>query len=223
MTPAIRCLVLLTACSALNACSDVEFKSATKGPSTKLEARPEEMPKPEQPKPEVTLMPQQDLTAQAPATPPSIADLKVTPKAEELSVKSEDEHPQPKEVDYERELDPSEVKVSRFLLATDVKGREPLGETDVFNTDTKKIFAFVELTNDKEPYAFRVHWEKSGEPASHYGVKLDVPTAPRFRTWSWTAIKREPGTYRAVLRTLTGEEITSREFVIESGEDHDEL
>jgi hypothetical protein len=124
--------------------------------------------------------------------------------------------PHDEPVDYGRPLAAAEVKVARFVLAKGVEGREPLAESDVFTTETPKIFAFVELANpDGDPYAFRVHWEALEGPASPYGVELHVETAPRFRTWSWTAIRREPGKYRAVLRTLDGEEIASRTFVIE--------
>lgn len=143
-------------------------------------------------------------------------------RAEETATKepTSDTASMEEEVDYERPLSPEEVQIDRFVLATDVSAREPVGETDVFTTDTKKIFAFVQLANaEGAPYSFRVHWEPVEGPASPYGVALKVETAPRYRTWSWTAIRREPGHYRAVLRTLDGEEIASREFVIEPGMD----
>jgi len=215
MTPAIRCLVLLTACSALNACSDVKSPAPlSRGEQQEGAAAHSERPKPES----KIMMPPPALTAAAPAAPASVADVQVMPKPEQPKPESSEDAESAKVLpDFERPLDPSEVKVVRLVLATDVQGREPLGESEQLTTDTKKIFAFVELSNDKPPYAFRVHWEKLGEPASPYGVKLDVPTAPRFRTWSWTAIRREPGSYRVVLRTLSGEEITSREFELEAG------
>jgi hypothetical protein len=129
----------------------------------------------------------------------------------ELAAAANHEEP----IDYSRPLAVTEVTVNRFLLASGVESREPLDERDTFKGD-EKIFAFMELANaEGEPYAFRVHWEPVAGPASPYGVELNVKTAPRFRTWSWTAIPREPGAYRAVLRTLDGEEIASRTFTIE--------
>lgn len=118
-------------------------------------------------------------------------------------------------IDYSRPLAASEVTVKRFLLSSGVAEREPLDARDTFKGD-EKIFAFMELSNaEGEPYAFRVHWEPTEGPASLYGVELHVKTSARFRTWSWTAIPREPGSYRAVLRTLDGEEIASHPFTIE--------
>jgi hypothetical protein len=131
----------------------------------------------------------------------------------ELELAAAVNHEEP--IDYSRPLSPSEVTVTRFLLASGVAAHEPLDERDTFKGD-EKIFAFVELANaEGEPYAFRVHWEPVAGPTSPYGVELNVKTSPRFRTWSWTAIPREPGAYRAVLRTLDGEEIASRNFTIE--------
>lgn len=165
------------------------------------------------------------LAATSPAQPPSIVDAPA-PKVEERTVEGV-QAPAPRpiddksmqseapEVDYDRALDPSEVEIDRFVLATDVQDREPLNATDTFTTETKKIFAFVQLANRSAPYAFRVHFEKLDEEPKPYGVKLTVPSAPRHRTWAWTALEREPGLYKAVLRTLDGKDIDSREFTIE--------
>jgi hypothetical protein len=172
------------------------------------------------------------LTGLSPARPTSLAD---TPqgntKPEGLPVPEESAskgtpstQPSPLEhEDFDRPLDPKTVKIDRFVLAEQVQGREPVNESDVFSTDTKEIFAFVQLANDKDPpYAFTVHWEPVDGPASPYGVKLTVPSASRWRTWAWTRIKREPGRYKAVLRTVDGEEIASKEFVIEPAVELDE-
>ena len=109
------------------------------------------------------------------------------------------------------------MTIDRFVLAHDVKGREPVDESDRFDVDTK-IFAFVQFANpDAVPFAFRVHWEPVDGPVSPYGVELKVETAARYRTWSWTAIPREPGQYKAVLRTLDGKTLAEKPFTIELG------
>lgn len=222
MTPTLRCLVLLTAFSASSACSD-----APSAPTHTTHHTPKSSTSKAKTTAERALPKATQLVSTTPAMPPSLLDDRGVAKesghdAAVLHAEST-EASEPAPVDFDRALDPSEVQVNRFVLASDVRGREPVGETDTFTTETAKIYAFVQLANDKEPYAFRVHWEKAEEPASAYGVKLSVPTAPRWRTWSWTAIRREPGEYRAVLRTLSGEEITSRPFLIEpAGEDAEE-
>ncbi len=118
-------------------------------------------------------------------------------------------------IDFDREPDPAEVRIDRFVLATGVAAREPVGERDTFAADTKEIYAFVQFANPEgAPYALRVHWEPVDGPASPYGFKFEIPTAARWRTWSWTRVHRAPGHYRAVLRTLKGVEVASREFEI---------
>jgi hypothetical protein len=220
MTSTIRCLVLLGASAALCACSSADRARTD-------EAKPRDLPAQKAPPapaaPETKSAPSNALTAVAPVLAPSIAD---APPAEQnnaqavVSAEQDFAHEEPESegtVNYDRPLDPAEVKIDRFVLSTDVQGREPAGESDRFSTDTKKIFAFVQLANaDSEPYAFRVHWEAVESAPTPYGVKLEVPTAARFRTWSWTRIERTPGRYKAVLRTLEGTEIASREFVIEA-------
>lgn len=160
------------------------------------------------------------LTATVQPTPASIADdpatttvTKTFPAAVDPPAREQVDQT-PKEV-FDRPLDPSEVQVDRFVLAQAVQQREPLGETDVFSTEAEKIFAFVQLANPQQPpYSFKVHFEKADEAPTPYGIALEVPTAARFRTWAFTRIKREPGQYRAVLRTLDGREIARRDFTV---------
>ncbi|MET0286246.1 MAG: hypothetical protein ABW352_17335 [Polyangiales bacterium] len=159
---------------------------------------------------------EEQLTAVAPVEPVSILkgdDKKEDkPKSEEPIV-FEIAHDEPEL--YDRALDAKDVVVDRFVLSSDVSGREPVQESDHFTSDNEKIFAFVQLANKDAPYAFTVHFEPVDGPAALYGVKLDVPTATRWRTWAWTKLMHEPGKYRAVLRTLEGEEIVAREFTID--------
>ncbi len=219
MTIKIRSLAVSGMCLMAFACTDASpAREAAKTETKVAPAMPALKPSlPEQPA---------ALTATAEAKPRTILDApeqKQEPALDpnelskdagtKLELAAAQNHEEP--IDYSRPLAASEVTVKRFLLSSGVEGHEPLDERDSFKGD-EKIFAFMELTNSEgEPYAFRVHWEPSEGPASPYGVELHVKTSPRFRTWSWTAIPREPGSYRAVLRTLDGEEIASRTFTIE--------
>lgn len=204
MTSTIRCLVLVSACSLWSACQDAQPAPAKPKAAQALLATPKSM---------ALEPPAQLLSATAPEPIKSVADLPPKPVQETGADKLEVAHETP-EPSFDRALSAGDVKVERFVLARDVKGREPVDVTDNFAEGTKKIFAFVQLANAGEPYAFRVHWEPVEGPSSPYGVELSVPTAERHRTWSWTAIERKPGRYRAVLRTLEGEEIASRELMI---------
>jgi len=218
MTPTIRSIVVLTGCYLASACSEPVAKpSAARAPAGQ--------PVVTAPASDTHKAQLEALTGLSPARPSSLADApqpdKKTEELPALQVVANAEQAQEADApieheDFDRPLDPGTVKIDRFVLSEKVVGREPVDESDVFSTDTKEIFAFVQLANEKDPpYAFTVHWEPADGPASPYGVKLTVPTASRWRTWAWTRIKREPGRYKAVLRTVDGEEIASKEFTIE--------
>jgi hypothetical protein len=220
MTNTKTLLALALSCFVASACSG-EQRHEQPAANEQLRA-PKEQPRPA---PEL-------LTATAPGEPASLLDGKGSAQSARLGDDAPKKKPQDEPslelaalelghdvepeapVDFDRPLSAAEVKVERFVLATGVTGREPTGTSDSFDEDTKKIFAFVELANETEPYAIEVHFEKLGGPKSRYGVKLDVGKAARFRTWAWTQIRREPGEYRAVLRTPAGEDIASHDFVI---------
>jgi hypothetical protein len=226
MTPTIRSIVVLTGCYLASACS--EPPATPSAAKTKAGQPVVTAPAAEAHKAEL-----EALTGLSPARPSSLADAPLpSPKPEALpeqvvSASADPLRPEAQPIeheDFDRPLDPKSVKIDRFVLAEKVEGREPVNESEVFSTDTKEIFAFVQLANEKDPpYAFTVHWEPVDGPASPYGVKLTVPSASRWRTWAWTRIKREPGRYKAVLRTVDGEEIASKEFVIEPGVEPGEL
>ena len=232
MKSTLRTLTLLSVCSLFHACGDEQPLPAQK-PKAPVEARPRAR---ERRKVELPM-----LTAAAPSTPRSILDtptpapmagLASTRDAGSMRGKAQekalDKSPpggiakdvkDPKDELLGLDCEPSagSVNLARFVLATGVADREPTGETDMFSTESEKIWAFAEFENEHgAPFSVKVHWEKLDGPATPYGVVLDVPTAKRFRTWSWTAIRRTPGQYRAVLRTLDGEELASRTFEIKA-------
>lgn len=228
MTRTLRTVVLATALS-LVACSEPEAQGV---PEKQLSAHPAAERAKEQQK---LAKANHLLTTVSPPAPHTIAAELREPKPAELANDTQaDQHTKDQQTqeqqkslaleghqdepdEFDRPLDPTEVQVVRFVLARDVKGREPVGESDYFPTGKEKIFAFVQLANEQgAPYALRVHFEPAEGPSTPYGVKLTVPTAPRHRTWAFTRVERAPGRYKAVLRTLDGQEIASREFVIEA-------
>lgn len=222
MTPIVRTFALVFAALGVIACTE-------DAPATQLKPKTQAASKhaPKLPAPGKKTLDAPAFTSVVDPQPPSL----LAQKAGEKEPAKEDDKKDdkalsapnaeaPKTVDYDRPLSADEVHVTRFVLAHDVMDREPLDESDVFTTETEQIFAFVELENATgEPYAFRVHFEPAEGPEMPYGVKLTVNTSPRYRTWAWTKIRRAKGRYRAVLRTLDGEEIASREFDIDADVD----
>jgi hypothetical protein len=223
-----RTLALVTLCTAGAACTEDKPTEPPKPKTPKLEqpalttaapARPRSILDTPVPTPPVGLAPASSEGAKSGATSetkPADAQ-KLGTLAQDSKLDSQDPKDQLKDLDCEASAE--EPKVDRFVLATGVEEREPVGETDTFSTDTQKIWAFVQFDNELgAPSSVRVHWESVDGPASPYGFVLDVPAAKRYRTWSWTAIRRTPGQYRAVLRTLDGKELASRNFEIKAAD-----
>ncbi len=108
-----------------------------------------------------------------------------------------------------------DVRVDRFSLTSGIAAREPIDEGDTFTTDNEGIFAFFELANETVgPTEVFVHFEKLSDPALPYGIALQVPMAKRWRTWAVTRVHREPGSYRAVLRSADGKDLATRNFEV---------
>jgi hypothetical protein len=220
-----RTLALVTLCTAGAACVDDKPKDSPKPKTPKLEQPAFTATAPARPRSILDTpapMPPSSAVLGSDAKSGTVSDTKPT-DAPKLGTLLEDKKLEPKDPketlkDLDCELT-GEPKVDRFVLASGVEEREPVGETDTFFTDSDKIWAFVQFDNELgAPFSVRVHWENVDGPASPYGFVLDVPTAKRYRTWSWTAIKRSPGQYRAVLRTLDGKELASRNFEIKAAD-----
>lgn len=120
---------------------------------------------------------------------------------------------QPKVPDYVPA--PEDVQLQRFVLARHVDNRIPMEMDDTFTTEDERIYAFLNFENlDAPEYQVTVHFEPADGPATPYGVTLNVGTGPRWRTWAFTRVRRDPGTYRCVVRNTAGEEIASQLFEI---------
>lgn len=223
-----RTLALVTLCTAGSACTDDKPSAAPKPKTPKLEQPAFTATAPDRPRSILdTPVPVKPAGVAAPSDDPAKSSAMSEAKPAQASKlgaladdkKLESPHLEDQLEDLDCERSAAAPKVDRFVLATGVEDREPVGEADTFFTDTDKIWAFVQFDNELgEPFAVRVHWEKVDGPATPYGFVLDVPTAKRYRTWSWTAIRRSPGQYRAVLRTLDGEELASRTFEIKASD-----
>ncbi len=152
------------------------------------------------------------LAAAAPEAPKTILDTHVESTHEGVDEGERAAHERPN--DGADPL-PNAVRVDRFVLTSGIEAREPVDALDVFSESEDGIYAFLQLSNEGGlPTEVQVHFEKADDPALPYGIALDVPSAPRWRTWAVTRIPREPGLYRAVVRTTDGVDLATRSFEI---------
>ncbi len=110
------------------------------------------------------------------------------------------------------------LTVKRLVIASGVSGREPVGAATTFTAGAQdRIYAFVEVGNpDGATSEVSVSFFKDGG-AERGGVKLRVGASPRWRTWSFTRLAKEPGTWHAVVRNAKGEELARTRFEIVAG------
>ena len=105
------------------------------------------------------------------------------------------------------------VVVSRLVLASEVKNREPVPLTDA--RTKQPLLAFVEARNETEEATSIVvtFQHESGRTVGF--IELEVPgKSPRFRTWARTQNVNEPGTWTAIVRGASGRELGRQSFTV---------
>ena len=114
--------------------------------------------------------------------------------------------------------DPKEVtslapQVSRLVIASDIKEREPVELTDA--KIEEPVVAFVELKNsEEEEMGVVVTFEHAGGTKVGF-VELTVPgNSPRFRTWARTRNIKTPGEWTAIVTSKSGEELARKTFQV---------
>jgi hypothetical protein len=156
------------------------------------------------------------LAANTVAAPPQTAKLEVAPpipaatSAAKKTTKIDDEdEPQP-------DLD-ADLEVKRLVVAHGVKSREPVEPADTFRPG-ERIYAFVEVGNPAAVLSeVRVSFAKVGGK-ERGSVHLKVGESPRWRTWSYTELAKDPGEWEAIVRDGNGEVLARQRFTIAAPE-----
>ena len=149
-----------------------------------------------------------DALADASARRAKIADKAVAPKADPKPVREPAPEPEP-EVDVDADL-----YVKRLVIAHGVDSHEPVDANDSFGSDNDRIYAFVEVGNrDRSNSEIYVSFVKDGAD-DNGGVRLRVGASPRWRTWAFTRLANDPGTYQAVVKNAKGHELARTTFEV---------
>src|SRR5262249_51808533 len=111
--------------------------------------------------------------------------------------------------------DTDDLRVTRFVVARGVAGREPVGAASSFHAgEQDKIFAFVELANDaKQAGEITVTFVSPSGAAVHRAT-LEVGADRRWRTWAFTRRPKTPGTWTSVVATGSGRVLARTSFEI---------
>jgi hypothetical protein len=107
------------------------------------------------------------------------------------------------------------LTVRRFVLARGVRNREPVDEGTSFKSDSRKLYAFVEVENrGGAPAEIVVEFEPPGGGAPHGDVTLAVGAAPRWRTWAYTRTASTAGSWTAVVKNRKGQVLARAPFEV---------
>lgn len=106
------------------------------------------------------------------------------------------------------------LRVRRLVVTHAIEAREPVA-TEQLTLGERPVVAFVELSSSAPiEQNVVVTFEKGERAVGH--IKLRVPgDSRRWRTWGQTRRIREAGTWTAVVRSESGEELARQSFVIE--------
>jgi len=117
--------------------------------------------------------------------------------------------PEPPAIDRDAPL-----KVKRLIVAEGVEKREPVASGVSFGDDTPRIYAFVEIGNpERAESEIAISITPHGE-RERGRVTLNIGASPRWRTWSFTRLASEPGTYDVVIYDAKGDEIGRTDFEV---------
>ncbi len=104
------------------------------------------------------------------------------------------------------------VDVVDIKIARNVVNREPVGVSDVFSKDIKKVYCWTKVKAFKYPTYIVHQWYYKGKLKA--SVKLSIKS-PVYRTWSSKKIyKGWTGKWRVVVKDEDGSVIASKEFFV---------
>lgn len=108
------------------------------------------------------------------------------------------------------------IVVRNFVLSHGIHEREPISETETFNVEDGKAFAFARIQNTGDPTLVSFVWEYGD--TVHATVPVNVGASPGWRTWS--TAKLRSGNWRVKLVDDQGEVLLEKAFTVGPNSDN---
>jgi len=102
------------------------------------------------------------------------------------------------------------IVVRSFVLSHGIHEREPISDTETFNVDDGKTFAFARIQNDGDPTMVSFVWERDN--VEHATVPVSVGASSGWRTWSTAQLRS--GNWRVKLVDAQGEVLLEKAFTV---------
>ena len=104
------------------------------------------------------------------------------------------------------------IVVRNFVLSHGIHEREPISDTESFNVEDGKAYAFARIQNTGDATMVSFVWEYDN--TTHATVPVSVGASPGWRTWS--TAKLRPGNWRVKLVDAQGEILLEKDFTVEA-------
>jgi hypothetical protein len=147
-------------------------------------------------------------TASAVITPVSSAtiappvDVKTTPAVKPVAAKTDSTATARK------------LSITRIAIARDVKNREPIDVGTRFDNTEPKVFVYLDVHNtEKVPGVLYVEFV-SPKAGAKGDIELSVGATDHWRTWAFTRLAKDPGTWKARIKNDRGEVIAEESFEV---------
>ncbi len=157
--------------------------------------------------------------AEAPVCPPaaSVAVAAPVTTAAVAPVTTAVKEPEPKANAVAAKTDAPAAKklsIARIAIARDVKNREPIDVGTRFDSTEPKVFVFLDVHNtEKVPGTLFVEFV-SPKAGARGDIELSVGATDHWRTWAFTRLAKEPGTWKARIKNDRGEVIAEESFEV---------
>lgn len=141
-------------------------------------------------------------------TPVVITTVPTTPKDANVAA------PKPVAAKTEATASAKKLSITRIAIAHDVKNREPIDVGTRFDTSEPKVFVFLDVHNtEKVPGTLFVEFV-SPKQGARGDIELSVGATDHWRTWAFTRLAKEPGTWKARIKNDRGEVIAEQSFEV---------
>lgn len=104
------------------------------------------------------------------------------------------------------------IVVRNFVLSHGIHDREPISETESFNVEDGKAFAFARIQNTGDPTMVSFVWEYGD--THHATVPVNVGRSPGWRTWSTARLRS--GNWRVKLVDAQGAVLLEKSFTVDA-------
>ena len=108
---------------------------------------------------------------------------------------------------------PEEFTISRFVVATEIKDKEPVGVADKFTAATEKVYCYLEAKKIVKDTEISFVWIYNNKEMLKTGLQLK--TGLKWRTYADKNLRGLKGNWKVELRDASGKTLKEVNFKVE--------